>query len=91
MGSLPYDSIFRYTWQMDISKTIHMLGDLLGEVISELESPAIFEIEEQIRAEAKARRSGDHTAANAYKNGFRLCLRTKLVLSPPHSPLTSTW
>jgi phosphoenolpyruvate carboxylase len=48
---------------MDISKTIHMLGDLLGEVISDLESPAVFEIEEQIRAEAKARRSGDHTAA----------------------------
>lgn len=48
---------------MDISQTIHMLGDLLGEVISDLESPAIFEIEESIRAEAKARRTGDHTAA----------------------------
>jgi len=48
---------------MDISLTIHMLGDLLGEVISDLESPAIFEIVERIRAEAKARRTGDHAAA----------------------------
>jgi phosphoenolpyruvate carboxylase len=44
---------------MDLSQTIHLLGDLLGEVISELESPAIFKIEEKIRALAKARRAGD--------------------------------
>jgi phosphoenolpyruvate carboxylase len=43
---------------MDLSQTIHLLGDLLGEVISELESPEIFKIEEKIRALAKARRSG---------------------------------
>jgi len=48
---------------IEISQTIHMLGDLLGEVISDLESPHIFEIEERIRTEAKARRAGDHTAA----------------------------
>jgi phosphoenolpyruvate carboxylase len=48
---------------MDLSQTIHLLGDLLGQVISELESPAIFESEERIRAEAKARRSGDGAAA----------------------------
>jgi phosphoenolpyruvate carboxylase len=48
---------------MDISQTIHLLGDLLGQVISELESPRIFEIEERIRALAKARRSGDLTSA----------------------------
>ncbi len=48
---------------MDISQTIHMLGDLLGKVISDLESPAVFEIEEHIRAEAKARRAGDLSAA----------------------------
>ena len=40
-----------------------MLGDLLGQVISELESPAIFEIEECIRTNAKARRGGDTAAA----------------------------
>jgi phosphoenolpyruvate carboxylase len=48
---------------MDISQTIHLLGDLLGQVISELESPRIFEIEERIRALAKARRSGDLSSA----------------------------
>jgi phosphoenolpyruvate carboxylase len=44
---------------MDISQTIHLLGDLLGKVISELESPHIFDLEESIRAHAKARRSGE--------------------------------
>jgi phosphoenolpyruvate carboxylase len=48
---------------MDISQNIHLLGDLLGKVISELESPELFEIEERIRALAKARRSGDAIAA----------------------------
>jgi phosphoenolpyruvate carboxylase len=48
---------------MDISQTIHLLGDLLGQVISELESPHIFEVEERIRALAKARRSGDLSSA----------------------------
>ena len=41
---------------MELSQNIHLLGDLLGKVISELESPEIFEIEERIRALAKARR-----------------------------------
>ena len=48
---------------MDLSQTIHLLGDLLGQVISELESPEIFQIEERIRADAKARRTGDQAAA----------------------------
>ncbi|MEW6404956.1 MAG: phosphoenolpyruvate carboxylase, partial [Chloroflexota bacterium] len=47
---------------MDLSQTIHLLGDLLGQVISELESRALFETEERIRALAKARRSGDISA-----------------------------
>ena len=50
-------SILRF--RMDLSQTIHLLGDLLGEVISELELPAIFEIEERIRTQAKARRNGE--------------------------------
>jgi len=55
---------FRYTeTRMDISQTIHLLGDLLGKVISELESPEIFDTEERIRASAKARRGGDKDAA----------------------------
>jgi phosphoenolpyruvate carboxylase len=48
---------------MDISQTIHLLGDLLGKVISGLESPHIFDLEESIRAHAKARRNGDPAAA----------------------------
>jgi phosphoenolpyruvate carboxylase len=48
---------------MDLSQTIHLLGDLLGRVLSELESPAVFDTEERIRTEAKARRSGDPRAA----------------------------
>src|SRR5512136_1795668 len=48
---------------MDLSQTIHLLGDLLGEVLSELESPTIFDTEERIRADAKARRNGDSRAA----------------------------
>ncbi len=47
---------------MDLNQTIHLLGDLLGKVISEYESQAIFDLEEQIRADAKARRSGDQKA-----------------------------
>ena len=48
---------------MDLSQNIHLLGDLLGDVISELESPSIFNVEERIRFLAKARRHGDLSAA----------------------------
>ncbi|MGB8645881.1 MAG: phosphoenolpyruvate carboxylase [Anaerolineae bacterium] len=48
---------------MDLSATIHLLGDLLGQVIGEQESPALFQTEEQIRSLAKARRAGDAQAA----------------------------
>ncbi len=53
-GSLP---------AMDLSATIHLLGDLLGEVLREQETPALFDLEERIRALAKARRAGDAAAA----------------------------
>ena len=46
----------------DISRVIHLLGDLLGRVISEIESPEIFDVEERVRADAKARRGGDPEA-----------------------------
>ena len=48
---------------MDISQTIHLLGDQLGKVLAEQESPRIFDIEERIRTLAKARRAGDQNAA----------------------------
>ncbi len=44
---------------MELSAAIHLLGDILGEVISELESPELFATEERIRAAAKDRRSGN--------------------------------
>ena len=48
---------------MELSAAIHLLGDILGEVISELESPELFAIEERIRAAAKERRGGNVEAA----------------------------
>ncbi len=48
---------------MDLSATIHLLGELLGQVLSEQESPALFEAEERIRNLAKARRAADPRAA----------------------------
>ncbi len=48
---------------MDLSASIHLLGTLLGEVITEQESPALFEVEERIRAQAKDRRAGAAGAA----------------------------
>ena len=48
---------------MELSAAIHLLGDILGEVISELESPALFATEERIRAAAKDRRAGQGEAA----------------------------
>lgn len=41
---------------MDISETIHLLGDILGLVISEQESPQVYQTVERIRALAKRRR-----------------------------------
>lgn len=41
-----------------------MLGDVLGEVISELESPELFATEERIRFAAKESRSGNQAAAD---------------------------
>lgn len=48
---------------MELSAAIHLLGDILGEVISELESPELFAMEERIRAAAKERRGGNAEAA----------------------------
>src|SRR3990172_4906055 len=50
---------------MDLSTAIHLLGDILGVVLSEQESPQLFEIEERIRLSAKFRRAGDEKSAAA--------------------------
>ncbi len=44
---------------MELSATIHFLGELLGQVISEQESLAAFTLEEQVRLLAKKRRAGE--------------------------------
>ena len=48
---------------MEISQAIHLLGDILGGVIGELESQQLFETEERIRAASKDRRAGNAGAA----------------------------
>ncbi len=50
---------------MDLSGIIHLLGDILGEVISEQESPAIFDLEEHIRQRAKERRAGNQASGRS--------------------------
>ncbi|HLE27137.1 MAG TPA: phosphoenolpyruvate carboxylase [Anaerolineales bacterium] len=50
---------------MDLSAAIHLLGELLGQTLSEQESPALFETEERIRAFAKARRAAVETRQDA--------------------------
>ena len=41
---------------MDLSTTIHLLGETLGDVLRTQESVALFEVEERIRTLAKTRR-----------------------------------
>jgi phosphoenolpyruvate carboxylase len=48
---------------VDLSATINLLGETLGEVLRAQESTALFETEEQVRALAKSRRSGERVAA----------------------------
>jgi len=44
---------------MEISAAVRLLGDILGDVITELESSELFEAEERIRIAAKERRGGN--------------------------------
>lgn len=46
----------------NLSGTIHLLGDILGQTITMFESIDLLNIEESIRHASKARRSGDATA-----------------------------
>ncbi|HZE35534.1 MAG TPA: phosphoenolpyruvate carboxylase [Candidatus Eisenbacteria bacterium] len=48
---------------VDLSATINLLGETLGEVLRSQESPALFETEETVRALAKSRRTGEAGAA----------------------------
>jgi phosphoenolpyruvate carboxylase len=44
---------------VDLSDSIRLLGDILGDVLRAQESEALFETEERIRALAKARRADE--------------------------------
>jgi Phosphoenolpyruvate carboxylase len=48
---------------VDLSATINLLGEMLGEVLRAQESTALFETEERVRALAKSRRAGETAAA----------------------------
>ncbi|MDX2077355.1 MAG: phosphoenolpyruvate carboxylase [bacterium] len=50
---------------------IRRLGNLLGTIIQEQEGEAIFNLVEQVRADAKARRGGDSEAAERLKATIR--------------------
>jgi phosphoenolpyruvate carboxylase len=49
---------------MTLNNTIRFLGDLLGRVITEQESRAVFDIEERIRNASKQRRAGNAAAGD---------------------------
>ena len=50
---------------MDLSATIHLLGEVLGDVLRTQETNGLFETEERIRALAKSRRAGEGDAAES--------------------------
>ena len=47
-----------------LSADIHLLGDLLGQIIREQHGDSAFDLVENVRAHAKARRTGDADAVN---------------------------
>src|SRR5262245_45473893 len=53
----------RLAVKLDLSATINLLGETLGEVLREQESLALFQTEEEIRTLAKGRRGGAEAAA----------------------------
>jgi phosphoenolpyruvate carboxylase len=53
---------------MDLSATIHTLGDALGQVMTELEAAELFETEERVRKLAKDRRTGVEPAAEQLRS-----------------------
>jgi len=56
---------------MELGALIHFLGEILGQVIGEIESPKLFTTEEKIRALAKSRRAGDASAAAQLADAVR--------------------
>lgn len=57
---------------MELSGVIHYLGDLLGQVIEQVESAEGFRLEERVRGLAKRRRAGEGSGSelSAMINGL---------------------
>lgn len=55
----------------ELRQEVRWLGGLLGQVIAQLEGPESLELEEQVRALAKARRQGDPGAAEELQEIFK--------------------
>ncbi|MCB2179488.1 phosphoenolpyruvate carboxylase [bacterium] len=53
---------------MNLSHTVRLLGNILGQVLAEQESEEIFRIEEEIRDHSKRRRAGNPYAAKQLSN-----------------------
>lgn len=49
---------------MELASSIRLLGDLLGEVIAELETEAGFQLVERVRDVAKRQRAGQMRPVN---------------------------
>jgi phosphoenolpyruvate carboxylase len=76
---------------MDLSTTVHLLGETLGAVLRAQESVALFDLEERIRSLAKARRAGEpDAAASLAREVAGLAVDDARVPRRP-SPSTSTW
>lgn len=58
----PPSGKFAYNRPMNLSQTVRLLGNILGQVLVEQESEEIFRIEEDIRDHSKQRRAGSPLA-----------------------------
>lgn len=64
-----------------LSADIHLLGDLLGQIIREQHGADAFELVERVRLRAKTRRSGDASAGEALQDEIEgLSLASQRVL-----------
>ncbi len=76
---------------MDLSTTIHYLGELLGQVITEQESPEIFNLEERIRLEAKTRRTTSPASPEHLQAADRLVREVKALTSQAARPVAAAF
>jgi phosphoenolpyruvate carboxylase len=66
---------------LDLSSTIHFLGDVLGQVIIRQESLAIFELEERVRDFAKTRRSAAPGSLEQIQDASELQAKSLIIMT----------